>query len=120
MLSVEALGQVPDSIDVCVLLRSPGKYHGKLVTVRGYVEASYHWTLLTGDDCKGVVALADSAFLKDDPLYAKYHKGVFAARSKELQSRMEVVVRGRFKSALRKDGLVGSQLVIYRILQIKR
>jgi hypothetical protein len=121
LMCLTAYGQLArgSTLDVCDLLNSADKYDGKIVTMRGSVKASYHWTLLSGKVCNGAIALADSASLTKDPLYRKYSAEVRAVRTAPSPTHLRVVLRGRFHSRTRIRGLTGMQLVIYKILAVE-
>jgi hypothetical protein len=119
-LSVLAAAQeAPKPLTSCELVAGRKEYDKKIVTVSGYVDASYHVTLLTNPDCKATITLADSNLLPKDPLYIAYNDGVQAMRLKNENQKFQVVVEGRFNSALLWHGLKGNQLVITRILDTK-
>jgi hypothetical protein len=119
-LSILAAAQeTPNHLTPCELVAGRQKYDKKLVRVSGYVEASYHTTLLASPDCKAAIALADSGSLPKDRLYGTYNEGVQAVRVKNESRRLWVVVEGRFNAALQRHGITGSQLVITRIVDAK-
>jgi hypothetical protein len=109
----------PKALTPCKLLAHRQKYDKNVVRVSGYVEASYHTTVLASPDCKAAIALADSRSLPKDSLYGTYSEGVQAVRVKNESRKLWVVVEGRFNAALRRHGITGSQLVITRIVDAK-
>jgi hypothetical protein len=122
VLCVVSLGtaqQAAKPLDACRLLSTREQYDNRIVTVSGYVEASYHVTMLTSADCKGGIALADSKSLPADPLYGVYHEGVQAKRVDKNARKFKVVVQGRFRTTLPKARIGGSQLVIMRLLDAR-
>jgi hypothetical protein len=111
--------EMPSPLTPCELVAGRREYDRKIVRVFGYVEASYHMTLLTSPDCRAAITLADSISLPKESLYSVYSDGVQAMRAKNEHRKFRVVVEGRFNAALRRHGVVGSQLVITRIMDAR-
>lgn len=105
----------PDAptLSICDIRSQPKKYLGRMVTVTGEVQRTFHGISMSSSRCPNVgAALAESNQMRKSSALSSelFRQGTWKTLSCEVDGVFVVTVRGRFGTALTRD------LRIYRIV----